>query len=143
LSFTAQESRLSGFPRLAGLFSYSKKGKQDSPHSNPFGPPEDTVSEWQMPCGVICAFIAIFAMGRWGDRTWVELTTFLLILIAGFLILTGSAEGASENKGDSNRIFPRSYSFQHDPKIVQQKLLTSSNYRYTVITSRDGHGERS
>lgn len=124
---------VSGSARLASLFRESKKGQQDGPSSDPIGPTKDSVPRWQVPCGVLCAFIAIVITLQWGDRPIVELMAFLLILVAGFLILTGYVNSSPEDDSNGEDILPREYLFQHNPKIVQQKPLTGEHCCYTVI----------
>lgn len=55
----------------------------------------------------------------------------------GWRILTGQDPDRRDCQDDEH-----SQLFQHNRKIVQQKFLTDSNLRYTVIISRVGHGER-
>jgi IS1 family transposase len=79
-------------------------------------------------------------MGRWGDRPSVELGAFLLILVAGFLILMGYEDGASEDSDHGDGILPSEYSPQHR-EIVPQKTLDTihflgySNYRGLVMAN--------
>jgi hypothetical protein len=71
-----------------------------------------------VPRGVFCAFVAIFIMSRWGDRAGVEMIAFLLILVAGYLILTGYIDATPKNDYHGNQIFPRKDPLQHDAGIV-------------------------
>ena len=118
---------------LVGLFRDSHEGQENGPCCDSIGPTKDSIPTWQVPLGVLCAFVAIFIMGRWGHRVGVELSAFLLILAAGALLLTGYEDGPRENDGNGDRVFPREYSPQHD-EIVPQKQLTRTYYWGTVIT---------
>jgi hypothetical protein len=120
--FRTNPRGLSSHTRLIRLLRYCKQSEKNSPNGDSFRPAKDTVSDWQMPCGVLCAFVAIFVMGRWGNRPSVELGAFLLILIAGFLILMGGEEGAYEDNGDGDGVLPNEYAPQHN-EIVPQKHL--------------------
>jgi hypothetical protein len=67
LNVSLPKSGLSGFFRSVGgsaglcrLVSNNQEGQQDSPSSDSFGPTKDSIPTWQVPCGVLCAFIAVF-----------------------------------------------------------------------------------
>jgi len=115
----------SGFLGLGRLVGDNQEGQENGPGCNSIGPRKNSIPTWQVPCGVICTFIAVFMVSRWGDRAGVELTAFLLILVAGFLILTGYIDGPSEDYQDHNRILPQKQSFQHNSAIVPHKYLDS------------------
>jgi hypothetical protein len=143
LRFRECQTSISGIGSVFGrtsLFRYGKEGQQDSPNRDPLGPTEHSMPTWQVPCGVVCAFIAIFIMGRWGYRPGVELGAFLLILIACFLILMGYVNGETDDSDDSNNVLPSHNSLQH-VKIVPQKpldiaqLLGYSNYMANVLNT--------
>src|ERR1700734_25932 len=110
-------------PCLAGLLGYRQESKQYRPCSDSFRPSKDSIPTWQVPCGVLCAFIAFFVMSRWGNRPSIELIAFLLILVAGFLILTGYVDTPQGDHEDSSHILPRSYSPQHDGGNVPQRTI--------------------
>jgi hypothetical protein len=122
--------------RLIGLLRYHEEGEKQAPNLYPIGPTKNSMPTWQVPCGVLCAFIAVFMMGRWGDRPGIELAAFLLILLAGFMILAGYEDGEPEDSYNSNRILPQEYFPQHNTKNVSQKVLTPSSFRITLNAAR-------
>lgn len=116
---------LSSFTSLSSLFRNSKQSEKNSPCCDSLGPTKQSIPTWQVPCGIICAFIAIFVRGRYGEKPAVDLGTFFLILVAGALILMGYIDEEPKDQGDSYRILPRSYTFQHDAQNCITKTLDS------------------
>jgi hypothetical protein len=104
----------SSFLGLHRLIGYSQESQKNGPSCDPVGPCEDSIPTWQVPCGILCAFVAVLMMSRRGDRAGVELAAFLLIMIAGFLILTGYIDGEPNNDRDRNQILPQEQSLQHN-----------------------------
>jgi hypothetical protein len=131
---------ISGILSRTGLFRDGEEGQQNSPSRDSLGPTEHSVPTWQVPCGVVCAFIAIFTMftmGRWGNRPSVELGAFLLILIAGFLILMGYIDGEPNDSDDSNNVLPSQNSPQHGEMVPQKHLdpILLLGYSYSSESS--------
>jgi hypothetical protein len=126
---------------LAGLLGNSHQGKEDGPRLYSIGPTKDSIPTWQVPCGVLCAFIAVFAMGRWGDRPIVELLAFLLVLVAGFLILVGYVDSSQQDDDYGKDILPREYPLPHNSNIVPVKEVFNGQTVWDgIVEVFDLHG---
>jgi hypothetical protein len=130
-------SGVSRSARLAGLLRKSQQSQKDSPSGDSFGPTEHSIPTWQVPCGILCAFIAVFAMGRWGNRPSVELVAFLFILLAGFLILMGYVEAEPEDDSDGNDVLQSQYPPQHGENVSQKLLLEPLFLYYSYFSEAD------
>jgi hypothetical protein len=112
--------RSSGFVRLLGN---RQEREQYRPILYSLGPTKESIPTWKVPLGVFLAFIAIFARGRWGDRTRVDLLTFVTALFAGALIFLGYEDGEPEDQHHSEKVFQAPEMVEHG-KNVSQKHLT-------------------
>ena len=126
-------SSFSGFGSVFGLFSDSHKSQDDGPRFGSIGPSKETVEAeyvptWAVPCGFFYVFLGMLFIRLSGDSRFVKVCGFLCGLIGGVLILTGYDERQPQDNDERNQIF------QHNSVIVQQKLLTLSSFRYTLIT---------
>ena len=109
--------------RFSRLLCEGQQCEKNRPSRDSFGPTKDSEPTWQVPCGVVCAFVAILLMSRWGHRPGVELGAFLLILVAGCLILTGYVDTEPKDNCHSNSVLPRDQSFQHNGRNCTTKTL--------------------
>jgi hypothetical protein len=109
------------------LFRNCQQRKQYRPSGYSIGPSKESIPTWEVPLGVLLAFIAIFARGRWGNRCWVDLLTFFGALFAGALILMGYEDGAPEDDASPKKIFQPMPILEHREN-VSQKHLTYTIY---------------
>jgi len=126
-SLSAVSSGLSGFLSLSGLFGNRHEGQENSPCCRSVGPSEKAVPTWEVPFGILYVFLGMLFVRFSGDSRLVKLCGFLCALLGGAFILDGYVDCKPAENSENRQIF------QHDWKIVQQKLLTLSSFSYTVI----------
>lgn len=115
------------FSCLPGLFSNRQQREQYRPGCYSLGPSKESIPTWQVPLGVLLAFIAIFCRGRWGDRPRGDLLTFFGALLAGALILLGYVDSAPEENYHPEKVFQPMPILEHREN-VSQKHLTYTFY---------------
>jgi IS1 family transposase len=118
----------SGGSGLLGLFSDSQKRQDNGPCCRPSWPSEKSVPTWGVPFGIAYVFLGMLGIRFGNDSVTIKVCAILCGLLGGAFVLTGYEECQPKNHHEHEHILP------HDGKIVTQKLLTSSNYRNTLIT---------
>jgi hypothetical protein len=107
---------------VSDLLGNGQKSKQYRPSRYSVWPTKQSKPTWKVPFGVLLAFIAILARGRWGNRAWVDLLTFFSALFAGALILLGYEEGAPKDQSHSDEVLPSSQLLEHVENVSQKHL---------------------